>query len=291
MNGLVLLNKPKGKTSFWAASALKRIYNTKRIGHTGTLDPLATGVLPILVGRATRLSQYILGADKRYTATVLFGVKTDTLDITGEVLSKTECDVKREDLEQVLPRFTGKINQIPPMFSAIKKQGVRLYELARKGETVEREPREIEIKQIKIIEKKEKNVFLLDVICSKGTYIRSLADDIGDALGVGATLTDLVRTETAGFRIEECFSLEEISQNSEKTLYSADKAIPHFPSVKVTANQKTRFLHGGELSIERLKDFDFGEGIYKVYFEDEFLGLGEVDNSARLLKVKCILME
>ena len=178
MNGLILLDKPEGFTSFKAAAVLRRIYGTKRVGHTGTLDPMATGVLPILIGRATRLCSLVLESDKRYTATVRLGITTDSLDITGNVLSESEVNVSDEQLYDALKHFTGEYDQIPPMFSAIKKDGVRLYDLARQGKEVERTPRRIKIHEINLSERNG-NEFKIDVLCSKGTYIRSLADDIG----------------------------------------------------------------------------------------------------------------
>lgn len=289
MNGLILLNKPFGETSFFSASKLRKIYGTKRVGHTGTLDPMATGVLPVLIGRATRLSNYLINADKRYTAKIKFGISTDTLDITGSIISTAECNIKKEQLEEILPKFRGIINQVPPMYSAIKKDGVRLYELARKGIETERPERSVEIKSIEILRQTEKNEFLVDVLCSKGTYIRSLAEDLGKALGVGACLTALTRTETAGFKLEDCLSFEEISKNPEASLLPADKAIGQFSNVYVTENQKNRFLHGGELSLERLTVPYSEHDFYKVYYKDLFLGLAEKKDDS--LKVKCIITE
>lgn len=291
MNGLVLLNKPKGKTSFSAAAALRHIYKTKRVGHTGTLDPMATGVLPVLIGRATRLSSFILEADKRYTATVKFGITTDTLDITGNVLKTQECDINIDLLNSALSKFKGVISQVPPMFSAIKKDGVRLYELARKGEEIERTPREVTIKELNILYKKDKNEFVIDILCSKGTYIRSLADDLGKELGTGAVLTDLVRTSTAGFSLEDCVSLEELEKNPKGCLIPAEKVIPQFQSVFVSEKQKVRFLNGGELSLERLKYTESKYPFYKIFHNEHFLGLGEIDIESNSMKVKCIITE
>lgn len=289
MNGLVLLNKKQGETSFYAAAGLRKIYNTKRIGHTGTLDPMAEGVLPVLIGRATRLSSFLLDADKRYTAKIKFGIKTDTLDITGKILKTVDCDVSIEDLKTALSKFTGDIMQIPPMYSAIKQNGVRLYELARKGETAERKPRAVTVKSAAVLEKTDKNEYLVDFVCSKGTYIRSLADDIGEFLGVGATLTGLTRTATAGFIIEQCLTKEQIAENPEKALLSAHLAVPQFSDVFVSEGQKTRFLHGGELSLERLNVEPSNYPFYKVFYQDEFLGLGEISENS--LKVKCVITE
>ena len=292
MQGMILLDKPEGMTSFSAVSAVKRIFGEKRVGHTGTLDPMATGVLPILLGRATRLCELMLTADKRYTAEVLLGVETDTLDITGNVISETDCDISVAEFESVCSRFVGEYEQVPPMFSALKKDGVRLYDLARQGVEIEREARLVNIKKLDIIEKSGKNKFIIDVICSKGTYIRSLADDLGKALGVGATLTMLRRTETAGYTADMCVTLDELKENPQKYLREADSVVAYCPSVNVTDNQTRRFLNGGELFLERINfDTEVSDGdLIRVYsYDNKFLGLGLVDGE--LLKIKCIITE
>ena len=292
MQGMILLDKPEGMTSFSAVSAVKQIFGEKRVGHTGTLDPMATGVLPILLGRATRLCELMLTADKRYTAEVLLGVETDTLDITGNVISETDCDISVAEFESVCSRFIGEYEQVPPMFSALKKDGVRLYDLARQGVEIEREARLVNIKKLDIIEKSGKNKFIIDVICSKGTYIRSLADDLGKALGVGATLTMLRRTETAGYTADMCVTLDELKENPQKYLREADSVVAYCPSVNVTDNQTRRFLNGGELFLERINfDTEVSDGdLIRVYsYDNKFLGLGLVDGE--LLKIKCIITE
>ena len=292
MQGMILLDKPEGMTSFSAVSAVKRIFGEKRVGHTGTLDPMATGVLPILLGRATRLCELMLTADKRYTAEVLLGVETDTLDITGNVISETDCDISVAEFESVCSRFVGEYEQVPPMFSALKKDGVRLYDLARQGVEIEREARLVNIKKLDIIEKSGKNKFIIDVICSKGTYIRSLADDLGEALDVGATLTMLRRTETAGYTADMCVTLDELKENPQKYLREADSVVAYCPSVNVTDNQTRRFLNGGELFLERINfDTEVSDGdLIRVYsYDNKFLGLGLVDGE--LLKIKCIITE
>ncbi len=292
MNGLILLDKPEGFTSFKAAAVLRRIYGTKRVGHTGTLDPMATGVLPILIGRATRLCSYVLEADKSYTAGVRLGVTTDTLDITGEVLSECEASVTDEQLHDVIRHFTCTYDQIPPMFSAIKKDGVRLYDLARKGHDIEREPRTVTVLGIKLISRIG-NDFVMDVHCSKGTYIRSLADDIGKALGCGATLISLRRTDAAGFSINECKTLEEIEADPTGCLLPADRAVPSFRSLNVSEAQAKRFLNGAALSTDRLRfpsDASVGE-IFKIYTDKTFLGLSEYDNESREITTKCVIYE
>ncbi|MBQ2388802.1 MAG: tRNA pseudouridine(55) synthase TruB, partial [Clostridia bacterium] len=255
-------------------------------------DPMATGVLPILLGRATRLCELMLTADKRYTAEVLIGVETDTLDITGNVISETDCDISVVEFESVCSRFVGEYEQVPPMFSALKKDGVRLYDLARQGVEIEREARLVNIKKLDIIEKSGKNKFIIDVICSKGTYIRSLADDLGKALGVGATLTMRRRIETAGYTADMCVTLDELKENPQKYLREADSVVAYCPSVNVTDNQTRRFLNGGELFLERINfDTEVSDGdLIRVYsYDNKFLGLGLVDGE--LLKIKCIITE
>ena len=287
--GLVLLDKPEGVTSFKAVAMLRRIYGEKRIGHTGTLDPMATGVLPVLIGRATRLSELGLNADKRYTATVRLGVTTDTLDITGNILSETEPNVSDEQLNAALENFKGEQMQTPPMYSAISKGGVRLYDLARQGIEVEREARKINILEINLLERSG-NDFKIDVLCSKGTYIRSLADDLGKYLGCGAVLTALSRTATGGFSISRCATVEEIEKDPEKYLLSAEKVVSHFKKIIISEKQKTRFINGGGLDASRVKSGDAANGeFYRVCFGDEFLGLAQFVEETNEYRPKCLI--
>lgn len=292
MNGLILLDKPEGFTSFKAAAVLRRIYGTKRVGHTGTLDPMATGVLPILIGRATRLCSYVLEADKRYTAGVRLGVTTDTLDITGEVLSQCEPSVSDEQLADALRFFTKTYDQIPPMFSAIKKDGVRLYDLARQGKEIEREPRTVTIHGIEL-KSRNGNDFVIDVHCSKGTYIRSLADDIGRLLGCGATLISLRRTDAAGFSVADCKTVEEIEADPMGCLLSADRAVPSFRSLNISEAQAKRFMNGAALSIDRIRFYaDAKENeLFKTYADGRFLGLSEFDKASGEITTKCVIAE
>lgn len=292
MNGLILLDKPEGFTSFKAAAVLRRIYGTKRVGHTGTLDPMATGVLPILIGRATRLCSYVLEADKRYTAGVRLGVTTDTLDITGEALSQCEPSVSDEQLTDALRFFTKTYDQIPPMFSAIKKDGVRLYDLARQGKEIEREPRTVTIHGIEL-KYRNGNDFVIDVHCSKGTYIRSLADDIGKLLGCGATLISLRRTDAAGFSIADCKTVEEIEADPIGCLLPADRAVPSFRSLNISEAQAKRFMNGAALSVERIRFYaDAAENeLFKTYVNGRLLGLSEFDKTVGEITTKCVIAE
>ena len=294
MSHLILLDKPKGMTSFSAVSALRKKLGIKRIGHTGTLDPLATGVLPLLTGRASRLSSMMLEADKRYLATLKLGITTDSYDITGNIISQSEVDITPEMFKAAAESFLGEYDQIPPMYSAIKKDGVRLYELARRGEEVERKPRRIEIKELNIKNGENKNEYIIDVLCSKGTYIRSLVFDIGEKLGTGATLLELRRTAVSGFSIEDCISLDDvIACPDDSFLRSAEECVKHLRAVEVSAPQGERFLHGGELAFERLKNLDNIEDgeLLRVRANGEFLGIGIGDFSKNAIKIGCIIKE
>ncbi len=292
MQGFLLLSKPKGITSFSAVSAIKRLAHQKRVGHTGTLDPMATGVLPIFLGRATALSSLMLDGDKSYKATVKLGVKTDTEDITGTVLSEREVNVIDEQLENALQNFTGKLLQTPPMYSALKKDGVRLYELARKGQSVEIPKREIEVFSIDLLSPLDsENCFTIDVKVSKGTYIRSLARDIGEFLGCGATLTALERTSACGFAIEKCVKLEDLNeQNVADYIVSEETAVMHLRAVNITEKQAVRFCNGGQLDFSRLHIENITENeLIRVKFQDKFLGVGVADIPNGRLNIKCII--
>lgn len=292
MQGLILLNKPQGITSFSAVSAIKRAAGEKRVGHTGTLDPMATGVLPILLGRATSLSSLMLDADKRYIAEIKLGITTDSDDITGNVISEREVKVKKTAIEKAILAFTGVIEQIPPMYSALKKDGVRLYKLAREGKSVEIEPRKVEIFEINLLSFNEKeNTFKIDVHVSKGTYIRSLARDIGEYLGCGATLTKLCRTAASGFSISDCVSLNDI-QNSDISEYilSEEQAVSHLPEINVTDKQATRFCNGGQLGYEHLQISALPDGqLFRVKNKGLLLGIGVADNEKKQINIKCII--
>ncbi len=289
---LILLDKPQGITSFKAVSEVKRRLGIKRVGHTGTLDPMATGVLPLLTGRASRLSSLMLESDKRYTATVRLGIVTDTMDITGTVLRKNAVNVSDQELNAALLAFRGEIQQLPPMYSALKKNGVRLYDLARQGIEVERKPRQINIKELNLVERINQTDFKIDVLCSKGTYIRSLSSDIGEVLGTGATLTALRRTEVSGFSIHQCVNLDDVYEGSDKLL-SAEACVTHLRAVNVSEAQASRFLCGGQLDLNRIKDLEDptqGE-LLRVKSNNRFLGIGKVNFETEQLDIACIIEE
>lgn len=290
MQGFILIDKPEGMTSFSAVAAIKRLAGEKRVGHTGTLDPLATGVLPLFLGRATALSGILLEAEKQYTATVKLGVSTDTCDITGTVLAQKPVSVTRQEIEAVLEKFRGNIEQIPPMYSALKKDGVRLYELARRGETLEIEPRHITVNEL-TLKFFEKDTFKIFVSCSKGTYIRSLCRDIGNALGCGATMTALRRNSTCGFSETECVKLDDLTaDNISEHIKSEEWAVKHLSELQVTEKQAVRFSNGGQLSYERLHKADFSDHeLVRVKYKDKFLGIGYADNEKKQIAIKCVI--
>ncbi len=293
MTGFVFLDKGEGMTSFIAAKRLGRIFETKKVGHTGTLDPMATGVMVIAMEHATRFIELISDHDKAYRARFLLGKTTDTLDITGMVLSQSEVAVGRDEVEKAVLSFKGDILQLPPMYSAIKKAGVRLYELARQGIEIEREERQVNISSICLTDAKE-NEYEIEVHCSKGTYVRSLISDIGEKLGTGAVMTYLRRIEANGVSIDKCYTLDELEKMKEtgeleKALTPVDSFIT-YPKIKVTAPQAKRFANGGGLDINR-----FGgkkePGFYNVYSpEGKFLGIGEIDEERTELKVKRVFV-
>ncbi len=290
MQGFILIDKPEGITSFLAVSKIKRLAHEKRVGHTGTLDPLATGILPIFLGRATALSSILFEAEKQYTATVKLGITTDTCDITGEVLSENSVSVTRDELVAALEKFKGEISQIPPMYSALKKDGVRLYELARRGEEVEIQPRRVTINILDLLEF-EGNTFKIFVSCSKGTYIRSLCRDIGEALGCGATMTALRRNSTCGFSEKDAVKLDELTEeNIAEHLKSEEWAVRHLREIRVTEKQAIRFSNGGQLGFDRLREVDFKNGeLLRVKHKDVFLGIGYAENEKQQIAIKCII--
>lgn len=290
MQGLILVNKPKGITSFKAVATIKRLANEKRVGHTGTLDPIATGVLPIFIGRATALSGLLLDADKCYTATVKLGITTDTLDITGEVLKTATPNVSLDELNSVINSFLGESEQTPPMYSAIKKDGVRLYELARKGEEVEVEKRKIIIHKIDLLNFCG-DEFSFTVTCSKGTYIRSLVRDIGEKLGCGATMTELTRNATSGFDLSECVSLEDLTaENIENYILPEEKAVLYLREVNVTEKQAVRFSNGGKLDFKRLKVSCLLENeLVRIKYQGLLIGLGIAETEKEEIAIKCII--
>lgn len=295
MNGILVIDKPQEFTSFDVIAVVRRITGQRKAGHTGTLDPNATGVLPVLLGSATKAQDLILNHDKTYEAKFRLGLTSDTLDIWGNVVLQCKSDCTREDLLNALPRFTGEIEQIPPMFSAVQKNGQRLYDLARKGIEIERESRKVMVYRLELMEfnKAEQEGRLL-VECSKGTYIRTIIDDLGKCLGCGAVMTELRRTGACGFSLEDSITLDSAKQLAqsgeiEKHIRSVESLFAQCGYVAVTDAQARRFSNGGALDISRtylaklnVKD----KQIYRVKTKDNrFLGLGIVDIQSGLLKI------
>ena len=270
-----MLDKSEGMTSFQAASCLKKIYQQKKTGHTGTLDPMATGVLPVALGKATRFIDFLPDAEKAYTARFRCGMTTDTLDITGKVLSQMDAHVTLQQIQAVLPAFTGDILQVPPMYSALSVNGQRLYQLARRGMEVERQARPVHIDSLTLSQNADGD-FTLEVRCSRGTYIRSLIDDIGKALGCGAVMTALRRTASNGFFVEQAHTAQELCSDPVAALIPIDAPFASLRAVTVTQKQAVRFGNGGELAADRVRDLT-DAGRYRVYAPSgAFLGLGEL---------------
>ena len=217
LSGVLIVNKPTGMTSHDVVNRIRKLYNTKKVGHTGTLDPMASGVLVVLVGRAVKASELLVSDSKEYVAGLKLGVTTDTQDITGSILSEHDGALPiPEEIKKILPSFTGKIMQTPPMYSALKIGGKKLYELARQGQTVEREAREIGIEELEYLAKgKTEDEHIIRVVCSKGTYIRTLCEDIGSALGCGGTMSSLLRTRNGAFTLENSHTIEELEEMDE----------------------------------------------------------------------------
>ncbi len=291
MNGIILLDKPAGITSFGAISAMRKILNMKKIGHAGTLDPMATGVLPILAGSAARFLEYLPCSDKRYTALIKLGYVTDTLDTTGEIKKINNVHVSLGQIESALEAFRGNISQIPPMFSAVQKDGVRMYDLARKGLEIDRESRNVKIYSLRLLDYDVQNTEItLDISCSKGTYIRTLASDLGEKLGCGACLSGLRRTMASGFKIDNCYSLEELKEYAaenrlEKRVIPIEDALAKYSAIYVSGAQAKRFSNGGELDFKRLKEKFFDGEYYRVFADNgDFLGLGKPDFQSQALK-------
>ena len=298
MTGFICLYKPEGITSFGAVAKVRGIMGEKKVGHLGTLDPMATGVLPVMLGGATRFLEFIPDSNKTYTAVMKLGMRTDTLDITGEVLETSAVNVSYEDVKRTSEKFTGDILQIPPMYSAIKKNCVKLYTLARAGVEIEREPRPVTVYGLDVRALSE-NEYILDVECSSGTYIRTLIDDIGRELGCGAVMTKLVRTNAAGFSLADSVtiaqlqSLKDADKISELNSYvqSVEKVLGTYPEIIVTDGQAHRFRNGGSLNLARLKGCN-EDGLYRVKSQSgEFLGLGEADVSNEILKFRRVYNE
>ena len=275
MNGIVIVDKPQDWTSQDVTARLRRVFNTRRIGHGGTLDPMATGVLPVFVGRGTRGVEFFEHAEKTYETVLRLGLMTDTEDVWGETLEERPVAFTPEKLEEVLESFRGEILQVPPMYSALKVNGQKLCDLARKGKEVERKPRPITIHELTLLETTE-NTLRLRVKCSKGTYIRTLCKDIGEALGCGGCMAQLRRVTAGEYTIEEAVPLQTLLETEDPGQYlrTVDTMFRNYPAVKLTPNQEKRCRNGNSFTV------NLAEGTYRAYSQSgEFLMLAKVEDS------------
>ena len=275
MNGFVNIYKEKGQTSHDVVNKVRKIFSTRKVGHTGTLDPNATGVLPIAINNATKVIEYMEQDDKTYYAELTLGVVTDTEDIWGNILKENSVNVSKEEIEDAIKSFVGKQEQVPPMYSAFKINGKKLYEMAREGKIVEREAREIEIfsiEEIKIIE----NKVSFKVHCSKGTYIRTLCKDIGEKLGCGATMSALERVQAGGFTIDNAVKLSELEDDKEKYVLDLEIPLKKFSIIELNEEDGRKYINGIKLKTDK------PNGMYRVYIDGNLYGVCRVmDNVVR----------
>lgn len=278
-NGIILVDKPADWTSHDVVAKLRGILHERRVGHSGTLDPMATGLLTVFVGRATRAVQFAETYNKRYVASLRCGYSTDTQDTSGRVTAQTGISPTEAELTDVLPEFTGEISQIPPMYSAIKVSGKKLYELARKGETIERKPRTVNISELTLVGH-DGDDFVLSVSCSKGTYIRTLCNDIGERLGCLACMSALRRTNAGPFDVRDAHTLSEIAENPERYIIPVDSLFSEHPAIELSAAQTAKLKCGNILNVSAKN------GTYRVYGENgDFLALANV-SAGKLKTIK-----
>lgn len=292
-SGVLIINKPAGMTSHDVVGKVRRLYGLRRVGHTGTLDPMATGVLVVLVGRAAKAAEYLMSDRKSYTATLRLGLVTDSGDTTGKALSKTDKLPDGPAVRAVLDDFRGEIEQIPPMYSALKIGGKKLVDLARRGVTVEREPRKITIYRLEAFPTETKSDYRLEVDCSGGTYIRTLCEDIGAALGCGGTMASLCRTETGGFSLDAAHTLEELegmtAQERRALLYPVESLFAALPALRLSRFFE-KLIRGGCAVLQKKLGIDYPVGT-RVNLQTEigdFFALGEVIESEEGIAVKAL---
>ena len=293
IKGIVLLNKACGLSSNAALQQVKKLYEANKAGHTGSLDPLATGVLPLCLGEATKVSQFLLNSDKRYRTKIKLGERTDSGDKTGTIIqSIADFSVSEADIEKELAAFRGEIEQLPPMHSALKVDGVPLYKMARKGIEIRREKRKVTIYEINLLNIVE-DVIELDITCSKGTYIRTIADDLGQALGCGANIIELRRTEAGVFREEDCKDLEALSELKvqggleviDEQLIPMDQAIAELPEVNLPSLTASHLKNGQAVIVRHLPK----EGLVRLYEEEQFIGIGCIDDDGKVAPRRLIV--
>jgi tRNA pseudouridine55 synthase len=303
LEGVLAVMKPAGWTSHDVVAKVRRLVGVRRIGHTGTLDPGVTGVLPLCIGRATRMVEYIQELPKQYEATVVIGLSTDTEDLSGTVIERVnDVTISEADVRAVVSSFLGEIEQVPPMYSAVKIDGKRLYELARKGEQVERKARKVTIHELELLDLRlDESLpeFSFRVTCSKGTYIRTLCVDIGRKLGFPAVMKELIRTKTGSLTLEDCLSLEQIAELSMKgtlaeRLIPADRAVGHLPIVQLNDQQALQAAQGQKIRLQMEIDMNtvLDQAIVRVYDSHKhFIGLFEWKQTNRLLSPHKIFCE
>lgn len=292
MNGIICVNKPADFTSFDVVAKLRGILRTRRIGHGGTLDPMATGVLPVFVGTATKACDIMPDNTKSYRAGFRLGETTDTQDVTGNVLSRSDKPVGEDELRAVIPQFIGDIMQLPPMYSAVQVNGQRLYDLARKGIEVEREARQINVSAIELIcYDPSVREGVLDISCGKGTYIRTIINDIGERLGCGGAMTSLVRTSSGGFTLADCFTFEQIQQARDEDrlaelILPIERVFSGLPKLRLNEVQTRMYRNGVKLDLGRVHNIEQGVKDYAVYGSDgEFIGTALADFDGGILRV------
>ncbi len=275
MDGFINVYKEKGQTSHDVVNRIRKIFATRKVGHTGTLDPNATGVLPIAINRATKVIEYMEHDDKTYVAELTLGIVTDTEDIWGNILEENSVNITKDEIEDAIKSFIGKQKQVPPMYSALKINGKKLYELAREGKVIEREAREIEIFDIEEIEVIENKVSF-KVHCSKGTYIRTLCKDIGEKLGCGATMSALKRVQAGGFTIDTAVKLSELEKNKEKYILDLEIPLRKFSIIELNEEDGRKYINGIKLKT------NMPDGMYRIYIEGKLYGVCRVrDNVIR----------
>lgn len=296
-DGILCINKEEGFTSFDVVAKLRGVLKTKKIGHAGTLDPMATGVLPVFLGRATKACDCLADHDKTYQACFQLGVTTDTLDRTGTVLSTSEVLVGKEEIRALLPKLTGEILQVPPMYSAVKVGGRKLYQLAREGKEIQRQPRPVTIYHLDLLGVGEREQeYCMEVSCSKGTYIRSLCEEIGKRLGCGAVLTELKRTQACGFSLDDCLTLAQVEQavragTIEQHILSVEQAFKAYPRVDLDEHAAKLFFNGVKLDPTRLR-IPGQASYYRVYAPKRgFIALAYVDARGAFRSKKFFILQ
>lgn len=296
MDGIINVLKPVGISSYQVVDRLKKITGEKKVGHTGTLDPLAAGVLPLCFGRATKVAGFITDFNKSYRAEITFGTVTDTQDLSGKILKREEVSVSKLEIEKLLEKFKGKISQIPPMHSAVKYKGKRLYKLAREGIEVERKPRKVTIYSLKLIDYYPPNRALIDIVCSKGTYIRALCYDIGVKSGYGAVMSFLVRLRSGNFDLQNAVTIEELEEAAQRCtlneyILPTDYSLRHLDRVEINERSLKFAINGNSLGVHNLTSFSgkLEEGqLIRVYFKDEFIAIGRIQKNE---KERCIKIQ